>query len=138
MSEFIYIYMYTSLQNAEGFLWFIYSAGLLSVGMGYLASAMSADLEYSGTAKRDSHARLSCKIKSMVKNKIIVIPFVFLCILTVFLPSKDDVKTIIAGGIAWKAGQNVSEVDGISELPENIVNAMNSFLIGIEEGSKKE
>lgn len=137
MIEFIYIYSYTALQNAEGFLWLVYVLGALGVGAVFLGSAVGAYFEYGSTEKRDSHKGLKKGIAKLAKRKLVVIPFIILSLLSVFVPSKDDVKTIIAGGLAWKAGQSVSEIDGINELPENIINAMNSFLIGIDEGSKE-
>jgi len=137
MSEFVYIYIYTSLQNAESFLWLMYILGALGLGLLFLFSAMSADFEYDSTEKRDSHKALKGKLIKLISRKLLLVPFIVLSLLSVFLPSKDDVKTIIAGGLAWKAGRSVSEIEGISELPENIVNAMNSFLIGIEAPSDK-
>ena len=37
----------------------------------------------------------------------------------------------------WKAGSSVSEIEGISELPENMVRAMNSFLVEVEEKAEE-
>ena len=138
MSEFIYIYAYTALQNAEDFLWGMYFLGALGAGAVFAGSAVGADFEYGSTDKKDSHKDLKKGIVKLIKSKLIIAPFIVLSLLSVFVPSKDDVKTIIAGGLAWKAGQSVSEIDGINELPENIINAMNSFLIGIDEGEKKD
>ena len=138
MSEFIYIYAYTALQNAEDFLWGMYFFGALGAGFVFVGSAVGADFEYGSTEKIDSHKALKKGIGKLIKSKLVIAPFIVLSLLSVFVPSKDDVKTIIAGGLAWKAGQSVSEIDGINELPDNIINAMNSFLIGIDKGEKKD
>jgi len=62
------------------------------------------------------------------KGKVGLVVFMWL-LLTAMYPSTDDLKFIL-GGTAIVA---MSQVDGVSELPENLVNAANSFLEGVTE-----
>lgn len=133
MSEFIYIYIYTVIQNAEVFLWLMLVLGGLAAGFLLLASAMSADLEYNGADKKDKHEKLKSAMLKTVKSRLFIVSFSVLSIITVFLPSEKDVKTIIAGGLVWKGGSSMVEVEGIDKLPENLVAAMNAFLVGVSE-----
>ena len=130
MSEFIWLYIYTTTQSAESLLWGIYLIGGFCVGMYFVFSAMNADLSYRDG--KEGHNALKANLTALIKRKLFLLPLMLLFTLSVLVPSKDDIKVIIAGGLVWKAGQSVSEIDGISELPENIVNAMNAFLEGVE------
>ena len=49
-------------------------------------------------------------------------------------PSKDDLKFILGGYVV----SSITEVEGVKELPENIVKAANVFLEGLGEESKED
>lgn len=62
------------------------------------------------------------KLKTYIH--MIVIGF----ILTIFIPSSDQMKILIGGYFAVNTVEAVGNVEGIERLPENVVKAMNKFL----------
>ncbi|MBL4753826.1 MAG: hypothetical protein JKY52_09580 [Flavobacteriales bacterium] len=73
--------------------------------------------------------RLSpCIAEFKHKGKAMVCFLVFIFLASA-VPSKYEIKLIL-GGTALVA---MSQVDGVSELPENLVNAANSFLESVTE-----
>jgi len=55
----------------------------------------------------------------------IIIPII-VCLSLV--PSKDDMKLIIGGALAINGVQAAANIEGVEQLPENLVGAMNHFL----------
>lgn len=138
MSEFVYIYMYTVMQNIQVMFWFVYVIGLIVSGVYYLNSSMNTNYTHLYPNGDDDHKKTKDKFRGLVKKKIVVLPFIALMVITVLIPSERDIKTIIAGGLVWKAGSSVADINGVSELPENMVKAMNAFLVGVESEDSSE
>jgi len=61
--------------------------------------------------------------------------FLVLLLLYLFYPSKDDLKYIIGGAVAWNGIEAAQDIEGVEKLPENVVGAMNHFL---EEFNQQE
>ena len=125
MSEFIWIYVYTVLDGLSTFsvasLWFG-GVCLLIIGLTYAASF--DDVFETGA---DYGKRISAMFKPFIF-------FMIICVLvSVLVPSKDDLKFIIGGGLAWKGIDAAKDIEGINELPENLVGAVNHFLKEIQE-----
>jgi len=58
---------------------------------------------------------------------------VFLFVICLMVPSKDDIKYIIGGALVVNGAQAAAEIEGVEKLPKNLVNAMNVFLEDIAE-----
>jgi hypothetical protein len=79
--------------------------------------------------------------KKLFLNKVVIISFSLMFLLVVLIPSKEDVKFIIGGGLMWKGVTSISDIEGISELPENLVSAANVYLeqiSSLEKDTNKE
>lgn len=116
MSEFFWIYLYTVAHSVANWAFmFIVIMCIFGVVVGviYFISAVE-DFDAKSTIEHATkrHLRLGT-----------IAIFIALSISSI-VPNDDEVKTIIGGGLAWKATQ----VEGVSDLPENLVRVMNQFL----------
>ena len=138
MSEFIWIYVYTVITKVIAFGWVALGVAFAFAILYYVMSAAKADMTYSYPEGKEEHEVRKSKLLAFSKKKSVAAYIICLVAISSLFPSEDDVKTIIAGGLVWKASGSISDVDGVSELPENLVGAMNAFLIGIQgEASDK-
>ena len=63
---------------------------------------------------------------------------IIISILTCIYPSKDDLKYIIGGAVVWGGIERTADIEGINQLPENLVGAANRFLEDLNEGESDE
>lgn len=74
-------------------------------------------------------------INLLIKHKK---PFYMLFFSMVFLlliiPNEGDLKRIIGGTIVVESIRGASEIEGIENLPQNLVDAANVFLEGLKDG----
>tara|TARA_R110000803_G_scaffold8609_5_gene27601 strand:+ start:1959 stop:2357 length:399 start_codon:yes stop_codon:yes gene_type:complete len=103
---------------------------LFGVAYGLAFAMMGYETDF-GDEERGSHykneLRQYNKLKAMFPT--VLKTFMVVIFVAALYPSKDDLKYII-GGTAVVAAVNV---EGFSELPENVVEAANSFLEDITE-----
>lgn len=93
-----------------------------------IAVAISLD-----TYDKEEKATRMLYFKSVLKR--MWIPAVFIVLVTL-VPTRDDLKYIIGGAVVVGAASAASDIKGMQELPENLVNAANAFLSGVaEEGT---
>jgi len=53
-------------------------------------------------------------------------------------PSTDDIKLILGGATVLGVGTAAANIEGVEKLPKNLVDAANTFLEGIKEGTTSE
>lgn len=85
-------------------------------------------------AKGDSEAVQAWRFIKGVYKLILCMFFVSL-VTTVLTPSRDGMKLIVGAYLAQTTYEKVVTIDGIEQLPENVVKYMNSFF---EEVNKQE
>ena len=69
--------------------------------------------------------------------KLLSIPF-FILFITLFYPSVDNMKVILGGSTAIVIGSSVADAEGADKIPQNVVNAVNTFLEKIDEEHEAE
>lgn len=126
MTEFFYVYLYTALYNISIFFTIVLVAvALVAITIGIIYLATKND--YGTEGFTDSVDKfMKDRGKTMLTLFLAVVLFV------AFIPDQKDVKLIIGGGLAWKATQ----IEGVAELPENMVRVMNHFLETVDPKSK--
>lgn len=116
MSEFFYIWLYTVAVNfAQVSLVFMVIAFLLA-GFALFFCLIEDEIEW-----------FSDKF-SKIKTWFITLAIVAITS-NLLIPDTDEIKVIIGGGLAWKTTQ----VEGVADLPENLVDALNRFLVAVGE-----
>lgn len=116
MSEFIYIWLYTVVQNLATFSFILLLVGATLMMFLYFFAALENEAE-----------ELTATLKPY--KAWVISLFLVAAVSNVLVPSKDDVKMIVGGGLAWKATQ----LESVQALPDNLVNALNFFLENIGE-----
>lgn len=127
MSEFLYIYLYTTLLGFSGFAKTIVALGIIA---GLISAVFWVFALMMGEDDEDIN-RVTTVFKSAAKGKWVITSWVVLLLLCM-VPTKDDMKIIIGGGLALKATQ----IEGIRKLPQRLVNVMDKFLETYEEAEK--
>ena len=85
------------------------------------------------SARSDDEPDAGFYIKKYYPLKTVI----FICVVTIFYPSKDDLKYIIGGAIVWNTIESAKDIEGIDKLPENLVNAANHFLETTQDINKE-
>ena len=134
--EFIYIYIYTAIQTASTILWMAFWSFIIAGGVTLLFSFLGTGSLSYHKEDNDRHEELKTALLKLIKNKIVMSLFLLMLAITILVPSRKDLETIIAGGLIWKGSSALTEIDGIESLPENIVSAMNAFLERSSEDKK--
>ena len=67
-------------------------------------------------------------------TKISAIVLVSTLLVQSFYPSKESIAYIIGGATVW----NVAKMEEVQELPENLVNAANTFLKGVAKEEEED
>ena len=125
MNEAIIIWLYLSLGN-------LFGGGLLiSIGCVTVMVLLVSGLYQGEKSSKEPDAIVY--IKKYYPFKTVI----FICVLTIFYPSKDDLKYIIGGAIVWNTIESAKDIDGIDKLPENLVNAANHFLETTQDINKE-
>ena len=125
MNEAIIIWLYLSLGN-------LFGGGLLiSIGCVTVMALLVLGLYQSEKLSDEPDAIFYIKKYYPLKTVI------FICVLTIFYPSKDDLKYIIGGAIVWNTIESAKDIEGIDKLPENLVNAANHFLETTQDINKE-
>lgn len=110
--EFLYIYLYTVLTGLVGLSTWVLTLALIATII--FGICVFVEVINGGSVPVSN-------LSKYIPLKSIVIAL----LLVVVVPSKDDMKYIIGGGLAWMAIENV---EGLAELPQNLINAANAFL----------
>ena len=124
MNEAIIIWLYLSLGNLFGGAWLLFCGG-------FSLSVLSLWIESDSFDSDDSFVIFYLKKYYPLKTVI------FICLLSIFYPSKDDLKYIIGGAIVWNTIESAKDIEGIDKLPENLVNAANHFLETTQDINKE-
>ena len=125
MNEAIIIWLYLSLGNLFGGEFLLFISCVTAIALFVLAL-------YQGERSRDEPTA-GFYIKKYYPLKTVI----FICVLTIFYPSKDDLKYIIGGAIVWNTIESAKDIEGIDKLPENLVNAANHFLETTQDINKE-
>ena len=125
MNEAIIIWLYLSLGN-------LFGGGLLIAIVCVTVVALFAFAIYESERSHDE-PDAGFYIKKYYPLKTVI----FICVVTIFYPSKDDLKYIIGGAIVWNTIESAKDIEGIDKLPENLVNAANHFLETTRDISKE-
>jgi hypothetical protein len=119
--EFFLIYLYTVLDSLRILLlvWLLYIL---------IVSTLTA-IDPAGNIDPSA-------IKKALGHKTAIFLLVVGSFSTLFIPDNKELKTIIGGGLVWKTGKALNNTSGTKDLPENLINAMSSFLksIDVKEG----
>ena len=132
MNEAIIIWLYLSLGKAFGavHVYLFLLAVAAGVFMLFVSINVSDCREYEEKEKARKFRNDSF---SLIKKYSFYKLAIFLAVASVFYPSKDDLKYIIGGAVAWNGIEAAKDIKGVEKLPENIVNAMNHFLEKTQE-----
>jgi len=141
MNEFIWMYALSSLARLHDVL-----SGMSNFFIG-ISIIMASCLTFVPFVIEDMYnGDKTLALYSYVKWTKVAIVITFLSTtLTVFTPSREDLKFIIGGGIVWKLGgwtsekiDDISKIKGAQELPENLVNSINAFLTSVASETPKK
>jgi len=128
MSEILVLWLLFTVIPTLGALMF--PIVLFSIIGGIFIAVFAAIGHFDGDEKANNAVR---KIKESIFCKPFLIPFSFIFMLSLLSPSESQMKYIIGGYFAYNSAQYIGDVKGVEKLPENIVNAVNSYL---EEAKK--
>jgi len=122
MLEAFLIYLYLTLGNVVVWICIFAIAYALVMFFGLF-------LVYLDKYADDDH-------KSLYRKCLYPKTFLFFLLLVCMYPSKNDLMFIVGGSVAINGLQSASEIEGIKELPENLVNAANYFLTEVTKEEK--
>lgn len=123
--EFLLIYIYFVLQNLSSILLF----GLIGLLVLFGATLVFCLDEPSHVCEDFYKSHTVPWFKRLIY--ILVIPGF---ILTILVPSKEDIAWIVGGGITL----NIAQSEEARQLPDNVLNAANQFLESIKESEEDE
>lgn len=122
MNEAIYIWLYLSLGK------------ILHPAVVYLTLIITPFIMFmSGMVLTDDPTRSLVRTVKNFPRKTAIVWILLCCI----YPSTEDLKYIIGGALVINGVEAAKDIEGVSELPANMVGAMNHFLESVtEEGDK--
>ena len=127
MDEALVIWGYLTLLNISHLFGFILG-GLIPISIfGVVGSIIFYNVQLDGFAKEQEIFKEDFKRLVLRKRYFLIIGFMVL--FTVLVPSKEDMKIIIGGSVAYQ----LTEIEGVENLPKNLVGAANRFLEEIEK-----
>lgn len=135
MNEAILIWLYLTGGKIIVFYWV--AASLLSILAFVSWISASSDIQiYADSYKYDwgkKKVDSANKTLDFIKNRFPYKTLVLIGVLTLFYPTQNDLKYIIGGAVVWNGIEAAADIEGIERLPENLVNAANSFLENVSE-----
>lgn len=137
MNEAILIWLYLSLGSMVTLFWFMFTFAVIVtvvMGINYTSTLSaygdSADQEYTwAVLEIDKVKHYPDLFKKFLPLKTVV----FCMLVALMYPSKDDLKYIIGGSVAFNAVQAMGNLKGADKLPQNLIDAANRFLESAKE-----
>ena len=129
---FVLVWLYTILPNLADALGALTKFSIIGlIGLGVLAVATIAFQDFTTEAEDIEALR---KIRNVVLAKWAKRALITLIVCTVgqgLIPDKSDMKLIVGVTVAAYVTNAIVEVEGVKEIPENTVAAINNLLKGI-------
>lgn len=136
MSEAILIWLYLSFGSVIFVISYITIftsvAYYIVLGLlGFLSDFGKNDSEFY-QSERNNYLTLRKLFKSVSLTTVVIV-----CLGSLY-PSKEDLKWIIGGALVWNGVEAASDLEGVNDLPQNTLEAMNHFLKSIQEEETSE
>lgn len=128
MFEAFIIWLYLSIGSVLQILNLITTIALVLIGISFIFTFLVSEV---GSPDDKNMYNVYQKVKSLFKP--VFISFLVVVCLKAVYPDKEDLKWIIGGALVWNGVQAASDIEGVRELPQNTVDAMNHFLKSIQE-----
>lgn len=142
MNEAILIWLYLSLGGMITLFWCMFAlAGVVAACMGLNYAIIESTYGEHAESGNDWAIKEMDKIKSYPGLLKKFLPFkttVILILVALMYPSKDDLKYIIGGSVAFNAVQAMGNLEGADKLPQNLIDAANRFLESAKEEEKTD